>query len=282
MFCPRAPQPASIPQWALTTCLVIALTILASFRALHAQQAPSQPTQSTAATATEPDAAEPDAVSTSRVRAATWEEAYWNIRASLQERWDARDYRSIARDTVSLLRGNRVMREYLDNEMFLQWIGASFGLMLLGQIVLFALMGHQIRLMALVLPKRPLGPILVGAGSAFAAIPLTVGLCLSLIGIPVAALLWAGVYIGAVAGKMGLFLSIGWGISRAFGGGGRGVLPFFFVYVVYSAVVLLNPFSIGDAFFVVANLLGLGLALRTRFGLGVKSLVNHVDVGANG
>lgn len=202
-------------------------------------------------------------------RPATWTEAFWKVKASLETRFFSADYWGLFLEALSVLRGSRLMREYLDNQQYLQWTFFSVGLLLLGQTALFAYMGAPIRRMAVLLPRRPLGPILLGVVGVGIIVPVSVGLVYSFVGIPLAVVLWAFLCAAALTGKMGLFLSIGWGISRAFGGRGSSVVPFFVVYLVYAALVILDPFSTGRVFFVAANLVGVGLALRTRFGFGV-------------
>jgi len=211
---------------------------------------------------------EPSTVSSERPT--TWTDAYWKVRTSLETRFYGADYWGLFLECISVLRGNRLMREYLDNEAYLRWTIASVVLLLVGQAALFAYMGTPIRRMAVLLPRRPLGPVLLGIVGVGLAVPVSVGLVYSFIGIPVAMALWAFLYAAAITGKMGLFLSIGWGISRAFGGKGSSVMPFFVVYLVYLALVILDPFGTGRVFFVAANLVGVGLALRTRFGFGVR------------
>lgn len=214
---------------------------------------------------------EPQPTTMTPERPATWVDAYWKVRTILETRFNNADYWGCFLEAVSVLRGNRLMREYLDNERYLQWTLISLSLLLVGQAALFAYMGAPIRRMAVLLPRRPLGPVLLGFVGVAVILLLSVGLVYSFVGIPIAVALWAFLYAAAIAGKMGLFLSIGWGISRAFGGRGGSVLPFFVVYLVYVALVILDPFSTGRVFFVAANLVGIGLALRTRFGFGVRA-----------
>lgn len=202
-------------------------------------------------------------------RPATWTEALWKVKESLETRFFSADYWGFFLEVLNVLRGSRLMREYLDNQQYLQWTLFSVGLLLLGQATLFAYMGTPIRRMAVLLPRRPLGPILLGIVGVGVSVPVSVGLIYSFVGIPFAVALWAFLYAAALIGKMGLFLSMGWGISRAFGGQGSSVVPFFVVYVIYAALVILDPFSTGRIFFVTANLVGIGLALRTRFGINV-------------
>jgi hypothetical protein len=196
-------------------------------------------------------------------------QAVQKVRDDLLDKWHGGDYVGLASDALKILKGSRPMREYLDNREFLQWTAGVFVLMLVGQAALLGFMGRQVRLMALIFPRRPLGPVILGVGGVAFGVPILAALCLSLVGLPVAVALWTFFYMAAVLGKMGVFLSIGWSISRAFGGG-QGVFSMFVVYTLYSLMVVLDPFAIGRAFFVLANLLGIGLAIRTRFGFGVS------------
>lgn len=256
-----APRPKTTPERRRETPAIAPKTLIEPIRA-------------------QPDAVDEatDAVPTAQSdRPATWTDAYWKERASLETRFANGEYWELALETVGVLRGNRLMREYLDNAGYLRWTILSVALLVVGQAALFAYVGAPIRRMAILLPRRPLGPVLLGGVGVAVIAPITVGLIYSFVGIPVALALWAFLYAAAIAGKMGVFLSIGWGISRAFGGKGGSVLPFFGVYFAYLALVILDPFSTGRVFFVAANLVGIGLALRTRFGFGVHGPEPETD-----
>jgi hypothetical protein len=205
------------------------------------------------------------------VRPPTWWAAARSVWDELERNWWTQEYYALCENAIAALSGNSILREWVDNETYWTWTAASFVLMLMGQGVLFAAIGQPIRRMAVVFSRRPAVPFVFGMGGVLLGVPMVVGLLYSGIGAPAALFLWAFLYMAAIVGKMGVFLSMGWSISRAFGGRGSTVIPFFFVYVLYGAVVVVDPFGIGKALFLVANALGVGLALRTRFGFGVRA-----------
>ena len=109
--------------------------------------------------------------------------------------------------------------------------------------------------------------MVLGVAAAILAVPFTVALAISVVGLPFAILLWGMLFLAAVLGKMGVFVSIGWAITRR--REARSVLPFFPVYLAYALLVMFDPFAIGTAAFLTTSLLGVGLAIRTRLGFGV-------------
>lgn len=200
----------------------------------------------------------------------TWLDALNRIAERTAEDWRNGDTFAVATTCFRFLNGTLLARQIWNNLTFWQWTAASLLLMVLGQWVVLGFMGHAVRVMALTFPRRPVEPLLTGVGAVLFGIPAILALFVSIIGVPVAFVVWCVLVVAAIIGKMGIFLSIGWGLAHAFGGRGSSLLPLFIVYGMYATVVLVDPFAVGRALSLVANILGIGLALWTRFGFGVE------------
>jgi hypothetical protein len=200
-------------------------------------------------------------------RPETFYEAVVLVRGDLLDAWEARDRYLILSTGVAILSGKAAARKLYDNEQYMRWNVSLALLMLLGQATLLAFASYRVRLMALVFPRRPLGPMILGVLASILIVPFTVALVISVVGIPFAILLWGVLFLAAALGKMGVFVSIGWAITRQ--RENRSVLPFFPVYIAYALLVMFDPFAIGTAAFLTTTLLGIGLAIRTRLGFGV-------------
>lgn len=200
-------------------------------------------------------------------RPETFYEAIVLVRGDLLDAWEARDRYLVLSTSVSILSGKAVARKLYDNAQYMRWNVSLALLMLVGQATLLGFASYRVRLMAVVFPRRPLGPMILGVAAAILVVPFTVALVVSVVGIPFAIVLWGVLFLATALGKMGVFVSIGWAITRR--REARSVLPFFPVYIVYSLLVMFDPFAIGTAAFLTASLLGIGLAIRTRLGFGV-------------
>ena len=200
-------------------------------------------------------------------RPETFYEALELVRDDMRGAWEARDRYLILRNAISILSGKAVARKLYNNEQYLRWNVSVAALMLLGQATLLGFASYRVRLMALVFPRRPLGPMVLGVAATILVVPFTIVLAISVVGLPFAILLWGALFLAAVLGKMGVFVSIGWAITRR--REARSVLPFFPVYLAYALLVMCDPFAIGTAAFLTTSLLGVGLAIRTRLGFGV-------------
>ena len=200
-------------------------------------------------------------------RPETLYEALVMVRDDLLRAWEARDRYLVLRTGISILSGKAVARKLYDNQQYLRWNVSMALLMLLGQATLLGFASYRVRLMALVFPRRPLGPMILGVAAFILAVPFTVALVISGVGIPFAILLWGMLFLAAALGKMGVFVAVGWAITRR--REARSVLPFFPVYITYALLVMFDPFALGTAAFLTTSLLGVGLAIRTRLGFGV-------------
>ncbi|MDA1191032.1 MAG: hypothetical protein O3A46_05025 [Candidatus Poribacteria bacterium] len=203
-------------------------------------------------------------------RPATFLDAILLVRGQAEADIRAGRYYAVFHDLMNILSGNAAARRYLKNEDYWRWTAASYTLIIIGQVLVFLAMGYRVRLMAMTFPRRPLGVVLIGVGVASLSLPVVAALYLSMVGIPFAVVLWTWVYAAAFVGKMGVFLSAGSLIFPFFGA--RSPIPFFPIYVVYSLLVFFNPVAIGTAVFLIANILGVGLATRTVFGFATRAL----------
>ena len=197
----------------------------------------------------------------------TFYEALVIVRGELLDAWEARDRYLILSRGVAILSGKAVARKLYDNQQYMRWNVTQALHMLVGQATLLGFASYRVRIMALVFPRRPLGPMILGVLASLLVVPFTIALGISVVGLPFAALLWGMLFLATALGKMGVFVSIGWAITRQ--RENRSVLPFFPVYIAYALLVMFDPFAIGTAAFLTTTLLGIGLAIRTRLGFGV-------------
>ncbi|MBT7099587.1 hypothetical protein HN937_19590, partial [Candidatus Poribacteria bacterium] len=180
-------------------------------------------------------------------RPETFYDALLLVRDDLLDAWATRDRSLVLRTGISILSGKAVARKLYDNAGYLRWNVSMALLMLLGQATLLGFASYRVRLMAVVFPRRPLGPMILGVAASLLIVPFTVALVISGVGIPFAILLWGMLFLAAALGKMGVFVSIGWAITRR--REARSVLPFFPVYIVYALLVMFDPFALGTAAF---------------------------------
>ncbi|GIX07982.1 MAG: hypothetical protein KatS3mg115_2385 [Candidatus Poribacteria bacterium] len=171
---------------------------------------------------------------------------------------------------LRFLSGHEIARRLAqENQDYWGWLLRVTALMLLAHTFLLAIWGRRVRAAALVLGRRPLGPILYGLLVLLLVPPFSWGLYRSGVGIPPLLTGWGILYGAALWGKTALLYGVGSRLLRQ--SGSPKLWPFYPAYGLYAALVAWDPLSLGAALFLVVNLLGIGLALRTGFGWRLPS-----------
>ena len=160
---------------------------------------------------------------------------------------------------ISLMSG--IPRGYWGNVAWISWKVTLFICMLILQVLLFVIFPRNVEAMAHCASVKPIGSSLVGLIIFLLLPPISLMLILSLVGIPVALILWALLVAAAIFGKIGLFVALG---NSLFQTDRMSLVSVVVGYTVYRVLTFLPV--VGKPIFVVITFLAIGVCIRTGFG----------------
>ncbi len=143
------------------------------------------------------------------------------------------------------------------------WRISIFIILLLIQVILVSRLPVNIENMTIAMYKRPFGSVLLGILATIVMIPLVFFLFFSLIGIPLLLILWACFFFACLYGKTVISLFIG---NIIFQRNRPSILAVFVGYSMYEIATFIPYFYIGKAIFLIANVISVGVCLRTAYG----------------
>lgn len=160
---------------------------------------------------------------------------------------------------ISLMSG--IPRGYWGNVAWISWKVTLFICMLILQVLLFLLFPRNVEAMAHCASVKPIGSLLLALIIFLLLPPISLMLILSLVGIPVALMLWALLVAAAVFGKIGLFVALG---NSLFQTERMSLVSVVLGYTIYRVLTFLPV--VGKPIFVVVTFLAIGICIRTGFG----------------
>ena len=135
------------------------------------------------------------------------------------------------------------------------------------QILLISILPTYTENIFQAISERPVGTSLIGGVFMIAMVPIGLLLFYSIVGIPLLLLLWALVFAACVYGKTAISLSIG----NIFLQRDRpSILAVIIGYTIYTLTTFIKWYYIGQTIFIIANVVSVGVCIRTLF--GVKSI----------
>ncbi|MFQ6039487.1 MAG: hypothetical protein ACE5PV_01420 [Candidatus Poribacteria bacterium] len=155
------------------------------------------------------------------------------------------------------------------------WRISMFAALLLIQLLLVSKLPMNVRNMTDAIPKRFLGISLLGILSTVGMIPIGISLFLSLAGIPLLLILWAFLFLACLYGKVTISLLIGNVILQRRRPNHLAVLV---GYGIYRMATFLPYLYLGKIIFFIANVISIGICIRTIFGMKSVIKVNSDEV----
>jgi hypothetical protein len=138
-------------------------------------------------------------------------------------------------------------------------------LVFIGLLLLSAIVPDRVRLLGEEVPLHPFMAFFAGLGAYIVFVLLMILLCITIIGIPVALLLYFAFVVVKWMGLAGIFHAVGRRIGRLFGREFSllgavllGFLPF--------AVLRFLPFCVGSMIWFLLDVMAVGIVALTRFG----------------
>ncbi|MBC8229745.1 hypothetical protein H8E77_09385 [bacterium] len=148
------------------------------------------------------------------------------------------------------------------------WRVSTFVSLLLIQLLLIYKCPMNVKNMTDAIPKKIVGISLLGLLSVIGMVPVGISLFLSLVGIPLLLILWAFLFLACLYGKIAISFLIG---NILFQRNRPNHLTVLVGYGIYRMATFLPYFYSGKIIFFVANIISIGVCIRTIFGM--KSVI---------
>ena len=148
------------------------------------------------------------------------------------------------------------------------WRASTFVTLLLIQLLLVSKFHTNVKNMTDAIPKKIIGVSLLGLLSVIGMVPVGISLFLSLVGIPLMLVLWAFLFLACLYGKVVISFKIG---NIFFQRNRLNHLAVLVGYGIYRMATFLPYLYLGKIIFFVANIISIGVCIRTVFGL--KSVI---------
>jgi len=142
------------------------------------------------------------------------------------------------------------------------WSLASTIVIFFIQVLLVSTLPTHTENMVQAVSRRPVGSVLIGGVFMIAMVPIGLLLFYSIVGIPLLLLLWALAFAACVYGKTAISLSIGNILLQR---DRPNALAVIIGYTIYTMATFI-PYSIGQIVFIIANVVSVGVCIRTLFG----------------